>query len=447
MNPRRIVAAALAVGLSASLAACSGDEKPEKAEKTTPFEPAPVVLAGKKSASAEKVRLGVIVSYTSPAGEGGDFASATTPFPAAGAWVAAYRYQMAERGVELVIRDDAGRSSDAVKAVDELVAQKVAGIVVLSAGDHLAAALDRASRAGVAVVTPYLRSADDLPEGVWVTGPSDAQVGAAISTLADAKGYDTVVTINAPGAQDVAATGSAIAYDGDLPATLSRLGRLVRAGRADAVVVSAPSRQLAQIAAGVQGRFPSVRLVLTPEALTPTFAAALAAPASDSGDDSTLGGQGTITSDLTAIGVDAGDATTLAGGPRGDAAAAFFSAQRLAAASDVEIDGLGSLAEFAGGADIASHDAVVALVKAVDEAGSTDAAAVRTALADLDLTAADGLGGAELDFSDSTALADDAVVALAATTQDSGVRGPGTPGDDAGPIVPLAWFAVPTSEG
>ena len=76
----------------------------------------------------------------------------------------------------------------------------------------------------------------------------------------------------------------------------------------------------------------------------------------------------------------------------------------------------------AGGADVASHDAVVALVRAAAQAGSTDPAAVGRALATLRLDHGDGLAGGDLDLTGYVALSTDAVVTLVSTNQDPGLR-------------------------
>ena len=122
-------------------------------------------------------------------------------------------------------------------------------------------------------------------------------------------------------------------------------------------------------------------------------------------------------------------------------AAAYFAALRLAAGDDEVTDlfGDGAFVDAAGEADIASHDAVIAVAAAAAAAGSLEPADVLGSLDGLTVSAGDGLAGPDLDFSDSDTLAGSAVVPLLATVQDPGVRPPVADGD-----ARLFWFALDT---
>ena len=130
----------------------------------------------------------------------------------------------------------------------------------------------------------------------------------------------------------------------------------------DSVVVSgAPALQAAVVAA-FQGSGVDVPLLLTPQAVSPAFPPALA----DAG--------GSLAAPLLTVGLDDGDATALEATDAGRALAAYFSALQLAADEPATKDLFGDrpFAEVAAGADVSSHDAVVAVVRAAAVARSTE---------------------------------------------------------------------------
>lgn len=428
---RRQRGAGVALALASVLVvtACSGDEEPEEptVERAPGPVPAPVELAA-ASAVGSPLRLGLVVSASSAPGEGADLLGA-----AAGAQVAVERLRLGGVEVELDVVDDKGTRQGAEAAVAQLVGDGVAGIVAATAGDHLDPALDAASEAGVAVLAPYLRDAEGLPAGVWLTGAVATDVDAALRTALDELGASAPFVATGDGV-DVGVMREASA-DLDETTTTDLVRRVRAATRgasgADAVVVGASTARQAEVVAALQGELPDLPLLLTPEALSPGFAQAL----SDAG--------GTPADELVSVGVDAGDTTTLGQGEAAEAVASYFSALRMLA-GDPEARDLFDTAPFAdvaGGADTSSHDAVVALAVAAGEAGSAEAGAVRTALEGLEVAPSDGLAGPALTFTTPTALPGAAVVPLHATTQDPGVRPASTSG-----TVALRWFAVPGAE-
>lgn len=419
----------LALAALVLVAGCTDDEESSapRAERAPGPQPAPVELAG--TTVSEPLRIGLIVTASSAPGEGADVLAA-----AAGAQVAAERLRLGGIDVELDVVDDQGTKGGARRAVSTLVDDGVAGIVAATTGDHLARALGDASDAGVAVLAPYLRDEALVADGVWLTGPTAVNVDDALRTALDEIGASAPFVATGDGV----AVGIRSADSVDLAETTTQqVVRAVRAGTRgaagiDAVVIGASVDTQAEVVAALQGELPDVPLLLTPEALSADFAQAL----SDAG--------GTPADELVTVGVDAGDTTTLGQDERADAVASYFSALRLLA-GDAEARDLfdtAAFADVAGGADTASHDAVVALAVAAGEAGSTDPAAVRDALEGLEVAPSDGVAGPALDFTDTTALPTDAVVPLHATTQDPGVRPAST-----GKAITLRWFAVPGTEG
>lgn len=423
----RVVASVLALAL---VGGCTGDgdETDEPTPSGDAVEPAPVDLGVEGVDGA--VRVGVLVSSGAVGAEGGDVLAR-----AQGAVVAQQRLG-GDDAVELVVRDDRGESEAAVRAVDELVADGVAGIVVGSTGPHLDAALARAAEAGVATVLPYAPA----PAGsstTWSTAPAPAAVGARIASGLAELSYDAPVAVLVDGAtlEGVDAVATVSTTSDALGQALTGVEQALGSG-ADSVVVAGPAAAQGQLVAGVQtlaqgdgeGGSGAVAVALTPQAQDPAFTTSLAAAS------------GVLESSFLTAGPDAGDATTLEAGVAGNSAAAFFAALRSAAGDPEVLDLLGgSFSAVAAAADIVSHDAVVALVRAAEAAGSTEPADVAVALAGLTPGPADGLAGPSLDFSRAQALPDDAVEVLVATTDDPGVR-PATTADTA--PAALFWFAA-----
>ncbi len=418
---RRTRIAALAVGgvvLGAALSACS--EEAEPAPQASPVEQPPVELTVEEP-TADPVTIGVIATLSSAPGQGADVLE-----PAEGAQVAAYRLELGGQSVTLEVADDQGTEAGARAAVEELVNSRVSGIVAATTGDHVLPALEDAAAADTAVLLPYLRSDATLPSGAYLTGPTAPAVDRALSDAMAADDLTAPFLVTADGvpAPDLETAGRAEYADGNTDAVLRALARAVKQDGVDSAVIAASAPSQAQLVSRLQGSLTDLPLVLTPEALSPDFAEQL------------QDAEGTIAAQFVTAGVDASDATTLTNGEQADAVASFFSALRMMSGSE-RLDLFDSVpyAEVATGADTASHDAVIALVTAAVEAGSTAPADVAGALEGLQVDASDGLAGPTLDFTATEALPADAVVELNATSQDPGVR----PSDGTGS---LFWFAV-----
>ncbi|NEN78895.1 ABC transporter substrate-binding protein [Nocardioides zeae] len=422
---RRAAAALVATLLVLPLAACSDDDETndDDAVEVTPVPPARVALEADVDGP---VRIGVVVSSVGSGAEGTDVLAL-----AQGAMVAQRRLADGGVDVEVLGRDDRGTAEGAAAVVDELVDAGVSGIVLGTTGPHTTAALERAAESGVPVVAPYLTAAE-LPDGTWSTAPSatavDDGLGAALAAVAASRPY--VITIGAAEQPQVTgARAGTFGADG-VGAAVTAVADAVDERAIDSVVLAGAAADQARFVQGIQ-TVADVPVVLTPDALSPVFADVLA----DSG--------GVLSAPFLTAGPDAGDATTLAEGPAGDSAAAYFAALRSLTADADAVDVLGRPFDVNGAdADLASHDAVVALVRAVESAGSGTSTDVAAALPALTLDAGDGLAGPALSFATQQALPDAAVVALTSTTQDPGVRSVVATG--APETQHLYWLAVPT---
>lgn len=453
-------ARALSLGLAAGLVGLAGLSGCSDDAVGSPAPPAAEVKVAAAPKDLGTVKIGVLVSVNAPADQGGDYTdgpatgkAASPAAAAAGAWLAAYRSRLAGTDVQLVVRSDAGRSATALKAVQDMVSERVSGIVVATRGSHLEDALASASTAGVPVVAPYLED-DALPSGVYATGPTRDQVTGAVEEALQQAGRSKPLVLS---------DDSPLRLDGAVGvAALDRYERQVRAAQSrarrggsqatvapafDSVVITGSAASDASLLARVQtgvAQAASLPIILGPEALTPAFTLAVQGGRASGASGSAGRSEPTasMSGRLSAVGTDATDATTLRADASGDAAAGFFAALRLALGGSQipDDDVLGPFAEFGRGADTASHDAVLALLAAVRAAGSTAPAEVASALAGSTPGSADGLAGPALDFGDASALPDDAVSLLSPTTQDPGVR-PVAQDADGTSLPGVFWFA------
>lgn len=409
-------AATLAAGLLlATTAACS-----VSTTQTGLAQPVPVEL---RADLPGPLTIGVEVTLTGSPGEGSEWRDA-----AQGAVVAARRFALGGAKVSVVAVNDKGTSDGASAAVKALAGRNVAGIVMATDGDHVAAGLAQAAADKIPVLMPYDLGAGGAAGQAWSTGPgrqaSDARLVATLAEhdldaplLVDAGGGP--VTGLTPRAAETYAAGSDA---GTLAQGVAKRQRQLDTA-VDSVVVSGPPELQAAVVAALQGSGVGVPLLLTPQAVSPAFPGAL----TEAG--------GSLSGELLSVGLDDGDATALRATEGGRALAAYFSGLQLAASDPATKDLFGDrpFAEVAGAADVSSHDAVVALVRAAATAKSTEPDQVGAALPGLRLGSADGLAGPSLDFGSTEAVAPDAVVGLASTSVSPGVR----PATDA---PALYWF-------
>lgn len=380
--------------------------------------PVPVPLSLSGPVVGQTIRLGLLVGPK--AGEGSDYRDV-----AEGVRVAAYRFAMTGANVQIEVALDDGTVDGAAAALTSLAGRGVIGIIVASSGQHLRQAV-AATPVGPAVLLPY----DDAPAdttGVWSTGPTRAAVGAALTEALRQAGVSRPYLVTAPGQ-----TGLGLSTAGSATLAADSAGQVfdaLNSGAADSVIIDASGLAQAQLTAQIQQRLGSrqVPILLTPAALTPPFGG-------------TLLRVGPPPSSLISVGPDTSDITALTTGSAGAHLSAFLTAVRLAGAdpSCRNVFGDAAFTEASQTADVASHDATVALIRAAERAGTTAALAVKQTLAGLDLTGDDGLAGPALNFDTAAALGAAAVVPLHASSQDPGLR-PVV----AGAAPRLVWF--PTS--
>ena len=381
--------------------------------------------------------LGVVVTLGE--GEGSEWAGA-----AQGARVAQERFALGGADVSLVTEDDGGTEDGARAAVEALVDQGVAGIVVASSGGHVAGALDAAAASGVPVLLPYA----DLPAdaaaaagSAWSLAPDADGAAAAMSAALDGTTRPLVLDAGG-GVPDGVPVGDVLTVEAQADPAALETELVRRAGLAppaeegeeapvpveapiDAVLVSGPPARQAALVEVLQAADLPVPVVLTPGATSPAFSAALA----EAG--------GSASGGFVTVGTETDDAVALRSDAAGRSMSAFLAGVRVAA-TDGDVQNLTDDQPFsavAQEADSRGHDAVVALVRAVAEAGSTAPAEVATALEGLTPGAAQGIAGPALDFGSDHAATTGAVV-LHASPQSLGLRPAGAEGAGR-----LTWFA------
>ncbi|WP_426724277.1 ABC transporter substrate-binding protein [Curtobacterium flaccumfaciens] len=448
-NRRPLVIAAIAVLLVAAVVAAVltfraiGSSTPAEAVPAT----VPVEITVKHVPDTTKI--GVVVTLGD--GEGSEWNEA-----AQGALVAERRLALGGTDITLVTKNDGGTSAGAKTAVESLAKSGVAGIVVASSGKHVSGALTTAAEKHIPVVVPYASAEKDS----WSTAPTAESIGVAMTTaLGDAKSPLLVdLGGGAPAGLRVAHVldGDDTADTAELAATIaSRTGATdaddstdeaadadpKAAPDSDAVVVSGSAQRQGALVAALQAADVTVPVVLTPDATSPAFGAALI----DAG--------GSLSGSFRTVGVAADDARALSSDAEGRAMSAFLGGVRVLAddADAQNLTGDRPFSAVAGAADARSHDAVVALVRAVGKAGSTEPSDVTDALAALDLDSAAGIAGPALDFTRQQALGASATV-LAASAQPLGLRPDtasngdgGDSGSDAAQSTALVWFEDSTA--
>lgn len=407
----RVLCTAMAL---AGLAGCTPSVTPTPAP--APLTAVPVALTLTGAAAKQRITVGLLVGPV--AGEGSEYRDASE-----GTRVAAYRFDMTGADVEIAVALDDGTADGAADALNQLASQNVAGIVVASSGPHIQQAL-ALTHIAQPILLPY-ETPGSADAGAWATGPIQAAVSHAVTQALTDLGVTHPYLIADPAqpALDV----SAAATQPVASATGEQVVDAIAAGTADSVIIDAPAADQARLVTDIQQHLAGRQtpILLTPQALTPAFAQAVLA----SGPPSTT---------LVAVGANTSDVAALTTDAAGAHISAFLTGVRLAAsdANCLNVFKDAPFSQAAGQADIASHDAVVALVRAVEKAGSTDPASVRQALAGMTISPDDGLAGPALGFTTPDALSSNDVQPLYASTEDPGLR----PSDVSSTM--LYWFPL-----
>lgn len=367
-------------------------------------------------------RIGVVLTFGSGSASGAQWNQA-----AQGAVVARERLEDGGTPVELVTEGDGGTAEGARDAVAALAADGVSGIVIATEGGPATAAARAAADAGLPSILPYAPAPDGV-EGAWSTAPAAEETAAAVESLLEGREnvllvssrgesglqLDTAQSLPFAAGDDADALAADVAFRSGVPGAPDPDGSgqpPAPADAVDAVVLDAAPAEQAALVTAMQSLNVQVPLVLTPDAVSPAFATALAERG------------GTASGQLATVGGRWGDAIALQQDPPGRAMSAFLTALRLAA-SDDSVANLTDDAPFrtmAEAADVRSHDAVVAFALASAAAGSAEPADVSTVLSTVVLAPGNGGAGPELDFASPQAF-DQPLSPAYAAQQDLGLR-------------------------
>ena len=422
-----LIIAGVVVVTAAAIVLATTLNRPKEVAKPDPVA-ATVPVALDAEGLPEDFSIGVVMTFGSSGEPGSEYNRA-----AQGAVVAAQRFAQEGTSVDLPTRNDSGTEDGARAAVRALADEGVSGIVVASTGPQAVAAAKAAEELGLPAVLPYDEPVGPAPS-TWSTKPSAASVENALGAALAGKNRVLLVadggevpasvqvaqTFNLADFEDITVLAQdAAVQTGDQPLPLAEDApedtvAMNVAEPADAVILSAATPQrLARLVQALQSRNVSVPLVLPAGATSPAFATALTEL------------DGTISGQLVTVAPAGGDGTALQQDAQGRGMSAFLSAVRLAAGEST-VHNLTVDAPFSGdawAADTASHDAVVALVRAAATAESSVPAEVGAMLRTMSFGPGEGMAGSALDFSQSNALAVEATPVYA-SPQDLGLRPP-----------------------
>ena len=402
-----------------AVAGCSAPVTP-----ASPAIPASVALASSKQIQTSSVTIGLLVGPLD--GEGSEYRQVAN-----GAEVAGFRFGLGGLTVNFKTVSEDGTADSAKKAMQTLIEAGVTGVIVADAGPHLADALDAASTAGIATLLPY-DYANQVSAPIYRTGPSAETLAAGLKTALANAHVSRPVVVSQNGYEITGVTddvNESLTYVGDPVTTASAVTLAISNTQADAVIIEAPAVVQADIVTHIQALLGDKQLpiILTPQALTPAFAAGLG-PVAD------------LRGVLITVGRNTDDMVALQTGPQGDNMSAFLQAVRMAADSPTarNIFGDDSFASAAAYADTASHDAVVCLVRAAEQVAAGSAATVSAALGGLSLDINEGLAGGLLKFSSTETLAANQVITLYGSSQNPGLR----PQPTDNTVTRLSWVGL-----
>lgn len=419
-----VLGAALLIGSSLVAACGSGTQNGQSAASGSSAEAAAQLYATSTVALAadgasSPLKVGVIVGPVE--GAGSEFRPLVE-----GANLAARRFALSGMSIDLSVALDDGTPSGAKAAMESLIAAGVSGILIESPLDsHMADAVAVASASKTALIALYSPSSG---LGTWSVAPSSSAISDAISESLEVGGATKPFVVTGAG-RTAPITGSASAAMTDLDAVAAQIKSAYESRQVDSIVINGSAAEQSALVAKLEGALngaPAL-IVLTPEALTPSFASAVFSAGASEGR-------------LVVVGRRPADASVLGSDEAGNAASAFFTAMRLGVGDDScqNIYKDANCADALPWADVESHDALIALVRAAQTANSGDPAKVSTALASLTLSIDDGLAGAPLDFRNADALPSSAVVPLRASASNTGAR-PAL--SDGRQVSPFFWFA------
>lgn len=362
----------------------------------------PVTLTAE--GEAKQASLGLIVTIGNENAEGSEWKDA-----ASGAKVALERFNRSGARISLLTEDDRGTAEGAVQAVESLAQQKVSGIILASQGQHLEPALRKAEELGIPLILPYAESA----HSAWSLKPSEESLTQLV--VSHNNFAHKVIRIDQqdfPGLDIPAEENITINSTTDFNKLTEEISQLTaKVGDSATIFLNTDSYMQARIASALHESGNRAQILLGYEATSPAFSQAF------------MKDKNSAVLNALSIGYKTDDSVALQTDGQGRSMSAYLQMVKILAESPDATNALGDqkFSEIALAADSRSHDATVALIRAIEKAGSTDPKAVKKAMPRLELAASDGITGPSLNFSQPYAVTTDPLL-LSPTVGDINLR-------------------------
>lgn len=328
--------------------------------------------------------VGVVVSYTEDPSEGRGWDLAGE-----GAQVAAWRLEQGGKKVNLPVASDQGSEDGSVKAIEELKAQGATAIVALTSGAHTDTLAQAAFDADLPIVFPYQVPKAEAPAGAWYAMPSEQGLKELISDRIAALGCESPIIFKGtqPQFDGIKGTEITIGAEGVEKSVEELVKHLGEKTTENCIILDTDPVQSAQIIQGLHGLNITVATIGGPALVNPLFT-------------QTLGDNAEVLNNVYAVGTPSAMGISMTPGSHGARAAVFERAVAIMSqdpelASVTGDDFFQNRADFA---DTASHDALLAIVKAIAIAGSSDASDISEAMGSVSLEPNDGFASEHVAF-------------------------------------------------
>ncbi len=356
-------------------------------------------LAVKIPNAPENIDVGVVVSFTEDASQGAGWDRAVE-----GASVAAWRLGLSGVNVRLHVVSDKGSAEGVKEAVAQLKEKNVSGIIAATDGTHTTTLTDVAAQSGIPLIYPYASPQEAQGEHAWTMAPSRTQTETVLADSLRNRSLTKPLVLFPEGQPLTIPSSTPVSYaPGAAASVIDSLVQQVKDTSSDSIVVSGSPADLAAVVKGLREKDVHLPLFVTKDGQNPLFA-------------QTLLEAGVDIADLSVVGVPTPDVTAFSAGLRGAQASNFVQSVTIMSRDNerMSIDSSVPFNETSIYADAQSHDALLALVHAI-AASSSNPDDVAEALTTQQLSASNGLVGPDLDFSSSTIVSWESMLAVQAT--------------------------------
>lgn len=341
------------------------------------------------SSSIDGLKIGLIITIGDTSAEGSQWNKA-----AAGAQVAIERFNRSGRNITLITHDDQGTAEGTANAVKALKNQEVSGIIIASSGPHLAEGITAAQEADIPVILPYQESTGDA----WSLAPATTQITehatkytkhSARTYLIQQEGRSTPYTAHethtyTPGTDPHEFLAPIAEY----------VKRDEHKNNTYSLIIDADAYVLSTLTRAIQENGIHANILLSYDATSPALSVALTNNGPSTGP----------ALNATTIGHNIDDAVALQPDPAGRSMSAYLQMINVMNAENIPATyGDQPFTELANSADARTHDSVIAIVKAAEQAKSKKPTDITAALKTLELTPSDGITAPSYNFTQQQA--------------------------------------------